>query len=106
MGGGVSFYEGIMHLRQPAVIESPAWNYATLGAAFVFEGITWMFGWAAFSKTRKDKPILKAIHVSKDPTSFTVLLKDSTALIGLIIAFLGILLSSRYNCRISTALRR
>ena len=96
-GGGVSVYEGIIHLWHPTAIESPVWNYATLGLAFVFEGISWMFGWAAFSKTRKGKPVLEAIHVSKDPTSFTVLLEDSTALLGLVIAFIGIFLSSNFG---------
>ena len=41
--------------------------------------------------------MLEAIHVSKDPTSFTVLLEDSTALLGLVIAFIGIFLSSNFG---------
>lgn len=97
VGGGVSIYEGISHLQHPVKIENPIWNYAVLGFSVVFESISWFYGWKAFSKTRNGKSILKAIHVSKDPTSFTVLLEDSTALIGLIIAFLGVFLGHEFD---------
>ncbi|MEP6900426.1 MAG: cation diffusion facilitator family transporter [Actinomycetota bacterium] len=97
VGGGVSIYEGVSHLQQPVEISNPVWNYAVLGFSVVFEGISWFYGWKAFRKTRKGNSILKTIHVSKDPTSFTVLLEDSTALIGLIIAFLGVFLGHEFN---------
>jgi cation diffusion facilitator family transporter len=97
VGGGVSIYEGISHIMHPAVIEKPVWSYAVLGISFVFEGITWILGWKAFSATRKDKTILQAIHVSKDPTNFTVVLEDSTAILGLLIAFLGTLAGQFLN---------
>jgi cation diffusion facilitator family transporter len=97
VGGGISVYEGILHLQQPVEIENPVWNYAVLGVSFVFESVTLIFGWRAFSKTRNGRPIFRAIHVSKDPTSFTVVLEDSTALIGLAIAFFGILFSRQFN---------
>ena len=90
VGGGVSIYEGISHLQHPAEIEKPLWNYAVLGFSVVFEGISWVFGWRAFRKTKKGRGVFEAIHVSKDPTNFTVVLEDSTALIGLVIAFLGV----------------
>ena len=97
VGGGVSIFQGVSHLMHPAEIENVGWNYAVLGASFVFEGITWIFGWRAFSKTRNGKPIIEAIHVSKDPTSFTVVLEDSTALVGLVIAFLGVYFGHEYG---------
>jgi cation diffusion facilitator family transporter len=97
IGGGVSVYEGILHLISPVAIESPIWNYAVLGFSFVFEGISWTFGWRAFSRTRNGRPVLETIHVSKDPTSFTVVLEDSTALVGLVVAFFGIFLSNQFG---------
>lgn len=97
VGGGVSIYEGITHLKNPVQIENPVWNYAVLGFSFLFESISWYYGWLAFRKTRRGKSIITAIHVSKDPTSFTVLLEDSTALAGLIIAFLGVFLGHEFN---------
>lgn len=97
VGGGVSVYEGIRHLRHPAVIENPTWNYVVLGISFVFEATTWVFGWRAFSKTRKGKSTLEAIHVSKDPTNFTVVLEDTTAILGLMVAFFGVFLSDQFG---------
>ena len=97
VGGGLSIYQGIGRLRQPVAIENAGWNYAVLGMSFVFEGISWYYGWRAFSKTRRGKSVIETMHISKDPTSFTVVLEDSTALIGLLIAFFGIFLGSTFS---------
>jgi cation diffusion facilitator family transporter len=90
VGGGMSAYEGFTHIAHPTPPESPAWSYAVLAFAFVFEGVSWVFGWKAFSAERGRRGVLEAIHVSKDPASFTVLLEDSAALLGLVFAFLGV----------------
>jgi cation diffusion facilitator family transporter len=92
VGGGMSAYEGITHLSHPNLPGNPAWSYAVLGLAFVFEGTSWLFGWKAFSAEKGSKGILETIHDTKDPTSFSVLLEDSAALLGLVFAFLGIFL--------------
>ena len=55
------------------------------------------FVWKAFDKVRRGKPVIEAIQASKDPTTFTVLLEDSTALIGLAIAFFGIFLGQLFD---------
>jgi cation diffusion facilitator family transporter len=90
IGGGVSIYEGVTHLIHPEQIVDPVWNYSVLGLSAVFESITWYFGWKAFSKTLRGHSPLRAIQLSKDPTSFTVVLEDTAALAGLLIAFLGV----------------
>src|SRR5574337_2008400 len=41
-GAGVSFYEGVMHIRQPEAIQHPLVNYAVLGISFLFEGASWL----------------------------------------------------------------
>jgi len=88
-------YEGIMHILHPTSPERPAWSYAVLGIATVFEGTTWLFGWKAFKTERGRKGVLQTIHETKDPSSFTVLLEDSAALLGLVFAFLGIFLGTQ-----------
>jgi cation diffusion facilitator family transporter len=95
VGGGMSTYEGIMHILHPARTENLGWSYTVLAIAGVFEATTWLFGWKAFSAERGRRGVLEAIHESKDPTSFTVLLEDSAALLGLLVAFLGIFLGSQ-----------
>jgi cation diffusion facilitator family transporter len=97
VGGGMSAYEGITHLSHPTLPGNPAWSYAVLGLAFVFESTSWLFGWKAFSAEKGSKGVLETIHVTKDPTSFSVLLEDSAALLGLIIAFLGIFLGRQLD---------
>src|SRR6185369_6951021 len=95
VGGGMSVYEGIEHILHPRFTENVGWSYAVLGMAVVFEGTSWLFGWKAFSAERGRKGVLEAIHETKDPSTFTVLLEDSAALLGLIFAFAGIFLGSQ-----------
>ena len=95
VGGGMSVYEGITHILHPTLPEKPVWSYAVLGIATVFEGTTWLFGWKAFKTERGGKGVFQAIHETKDPSSFTVLLEDSAALLGLVFAFLGIFLGTQ-----------
>jgi cation diffusion facilitator family transporter len=93
VGGGMSLYEGLTHLSHPTSIENAKWNYIVLGISAGFESTTWYFGWKAFSKERRGRGVIEAIHKTKDPTSFSVLLEDSAALVGLLVASLGIFLS-------------
>lgn len=91
LGAGVSFYEGIRHIIEPEPIQNPGWNYAVLGASFVFEGVSWVIALREFRSQKGKLGYFEAIRRSKDPTTFTVLLEDSAALVGLAIAFAGIL---------------
>jgi cation diffusion facilitator family transporter len=97
IGGGVSIWEGVGQIRHPEPIRDVAWNYGVLGLSFIFEGITLILGWRAFSKVRRGRSILQAMHLSKDPTSFSVVLEDSAALLGLVVAFLGVLLGNQFG---------
>jgi len=90
LGAGVSFYEGVSHLLDPHAIERPLLNYGVLAAAFVFEGISWWFTLKAFRRTKGKQGYFEAFRASKDPSTFTVLFEDTAALIGLVIAFVGV----------------
>lgn len=93
VGAGVSAYEGVIHIRHPEMIDQVWINFVVLGFAFVFEGISWIFGWKTFSRVRKSRPIWATVVASKDPTSFIVLFEDSAALIGIVIAAIATYLS-------------
>jgi cation diffusion facilitator family transporter len=94
VGACLSVLEGVHSLLKPQPLEDPLVNYAVLGAALVFEGISWFVSFRAFRRTLRAPGYLRAIHKSKDPTNFVVLLEDSAAIIGLVIAFVGVFLSA------------
>ena len=91
-GAGVSVYEGVTHIRQPEPLRSPTINYVVLAVAFVFEGASWLIALREFNSDRRCS-WWQAIRASKDPATFTVLFEDSAALVGLLIAAVGVWLS-------------
>lgn len=97
LGGGMSIYEGIQHIRHPEPLTDPKWNYIVLAAATVFEGISFGIGLHAVFKTKGEKPFWKALHDSKDPGTFTVVAEDSAALAGLGLAAIGIFASHYFG---------
>jgi cation diffusion facilitator family transporter len=92
VGAGVSIYEGIHKVQHPATITNVGINYAVLSFAMIFEGGAWWVAFRAFETTRGKRSLIAAIRDSKDPSIFTVLLEDTAAMLGLLIAFLGIAL--------------
>ncbi|MEM9933423.1 MAG: cation diffusion facilitator family transporter [Bacteroidota bacterium] len=97
IGGGMSFYEGIEHLKNPEPIGDPTLSYIVLIAAMVFEGIALVLAVKSFNKVRGRTPFWQAIKTSKDPTTFAVIFEDSAALLGLIVALLGVYLGHTFQ---------
>lgn len=93
LGGGVSFYEGVIHLRHAQALRDPFWNYVVLAAAFVFEGASFTIAWRKFRTEAGERPLWQALRMSKDPSTYTVLAEDAAALTGLLIAGAGIALA-------------
>jgi cation diffusion facilitator family transporter len=93
VGSGVSIYEGIHHVRHPAVIENPMINYIVLSLALLFEGAAWFFAFKEFGKIKGQRGYIEAVKRGKDPSMFVVLFEDSAAMLGLLIALLGIWLT-------------
>lgn len=95
LGGGVSVYEGVHHLTHPGELGDPFWSYVVLGAAFVFEGSSWTIAIReTHSRKRPDESRWQAFRRSKDPALYTVVAEDSAALVGLLVAALGVWLTS------------
>lgn len=97
IGGGMSFYKGISHIEHPSPLTDPFWSYIVLGFAFIFEGIALIVALKSFRKFKGKKSYYEAIKLSKDPANFAVILEDSAALLGLIVAFAGLFLSHYFN---------
>ncbi|MBX0291607.1 cation diffusion facilitator family transporter [Hymenobacter sp. HSC-4F20] len=90
VGGGMSFYEGVEHLKHPAPITDPTWNYVVLGLSLVFEGISFFLAFREFNKSRGDAGFWATLGRSKDPSVFAILMEDLAALLGLVIALGGV----------------
>jgi cation diffusion facilitator family transporter len=92
-GGGMSIYEGLLHMRHPSPLENPLINYVVLALAALFESISFTVAWREFRQTRSGRSVWATVHTSKDPSLFTVVFEDTAALAGLTVAFLGVFLS-------------
>ncbi|MEH2061183.1 MAG: cation diffusion facilitator family transporter [Nostoc sp.] len=97
IGGGMSIYEGITHLINPSPLEDPRWNYIVLGIAILLEGYSWTVALKEFLPTKGKQNFWQAIKNSKDPTVFTILFEDSAAILGLLVALIGIFFGHLFN---------
>ena len=97
VGGGVSAYEGVLHMLDPEPLRDAMWNYVVLGIAAVFEGGSFFVALRQFMKGKGPATFWRALKVSKDPTTYTVLAEDSAALAGLAAVAAGIYASHRLD---------
>ena len=100
LGAGVSLYEGTAHLQHAIASgghlehETPfTINYIVLGVSFLFELGAWIIAFREFDEARGDIPFFRAIRQGKDPSMFVVLFEDTGAGLGLVFAFVGVLLT-------------
>ncbi|MGP1386728.1 MAG: cation diffusion facilitator family transporter [Thainema sp.] len=95
LGGGISIYEGLHSLHEPELSRNPLVSYAVLAAAAVFEGTALLISLHEFKQSypTKNQNLWRSLRKSKDPCAFVVIFEDFAALIGLAIAFTGVLVS-------------
>jgi len=95
LGGGMSIYEGIAHLGHPEVPRDPAWIYSVLGIAFVVEAAALRV--ALGELDGKGSGLWKRLRACKDPRVFVPVAEDLAALIGVVVAFLGVFLARTFD---------
>jgi cation diffusion facilitator family transporter len=98
LGGAFSIYEGVLKVMDPEPL-SRAWvNFVVLGLAIMFEGGSFA---VAFREHRRragrGSRLISAIRLSKDPSLFAILLEDAGALIGLVIALVGVTIATFFH---------
>jgi cation diffusion facilitator family transporter len=96
LGGGVSIYEGIDSFENPEVGGRAIVSYIVLGVAAIFEGTALTISIRQFNKTyprKAEVSLWQAIRDSKDPSAFIVIVEDAAALVGIAIAFAGVMLT-------------
>ncbi|PFG42692.1 cation diffusion facilitator family transporter [Isoptericola jiangsuensis] len=93
VGAGVSVVHGIQELVHPEPAENLGIAYAVLGVAFVLEGISFLQAVrqarAGARASRQD--VLDHVVGTSDPTLRAVVAEDAAALVGLVVAFAGVL---------------
>ena len=97
LGAGISFYEGLSRVMDPHEMSDPFVNYIVLSLAIVFEAAAWTVAFREFRKGKGKRGWMAEIRHSKDPTKFTILFEDSAAMLGLIVALIGIALAQHLD---------
>ncbi|MCU1404027.1 MAG: cation transporter, partial [Glaciihabitans sp.] len=93
VGGVFSIYEGIEKLQEPHEIDTPWLPIAVLLVAMVAEGLSFRTAMRESNHTRGKQSWIQFIRRAKAPELPVVLLEDFAALIGLVLALLGVGLS-------------
>jgi len=95
VGATYAIYEGIEKLRHPHAPTNLSWAYWVLAISFVLESGS--IGLALYQEINEAHheglSFREYLRESKDPTAKTVLFEDSAALIGIIIAATGLVLT-------------
>ncbi|VAV93145.1 Cation transport protein [hydrothermal vent metagenome] len=97
VGAGVSLYEGIIKVISPHPVTDIYINYIVLGIAVVFEAGAWSIAFKEFRASQSEPSMIRSVLRSKDPTIFTVLFEDTAALLGLLVAFIGLMVGDLLN---------
>ncbi|OQY03780.1 MAG: hypothetical protein B6I20_04355 [Bacteroidetes bacterium 4572_117] len=92
LGGGIALYEGIEHVLHPKELKNVVWNYVVLIGAIIFEGTSLYVALKEFNKTRGNNSLIKELVDTKDSSTAAVVIEDSAALLGLLIALFSVFL--------------
>jgi cation diffusion facilitator family transporter len=93
IGGVFSVYEGIGKIQHPHELEVPWLPLAVLVIAMVLESFSLRTALREARPHRGDQSWLRFIRRAKAPELPVLLLEDTAALTGLVLAFLGVLLT-------------
>lgn len=99
VGSTYAIYEGINKLSHPHPPQNLEWAYLVLGISFLLE--TGSISLAIYQEMKEahheGMPFKEYLRQSKDPTAKTVLFEDSAALLGILIAAVGIYLTDHHT---------
>jgi cation diffusion facilitator family transporter len=99
VGSTYAIYEGILKLKHPHAPENLQWAYLVLAISFLLEGCS--IALAIYQETKEARhdglKLFAYLRESKDPTAKTVIFEDSAALLGILIAAGGLLLTEYHS---------
>ncbi|HEX3596082.1 MAG TPA: cation diffusion facilitator family transporter [Polyangiaceae bacterium] len=97
VGGGMSLFQGIVHLWHPRALRDAGLTYLVLGVSFALEFASFVIGLRKLAEKRGDRTLLTTWQDSKDPAVFTVVAEDGAALAGILFAFTGVFGSTHFH---------
>lgn len=97
LGGGIAIYEGIHHLIEPSAVENVKINYIVLGLAIVFEGTSLIVALREFRKDNGKYGLIQSMRRSKDSSSFAIIIEDFGAIVGLVVALIGLMIGDFFG---------
>ena len=94
LGAGYSIYEGVHAIRVPEELTGLTIPYVVLGVSFLFEGASWLKAVRQLRAEAEEKGrgFFEHLRITPDPTAKTVAFEDTAALIGLVLAAVGVTL--------------
>jgi cation diffusion facilitator family transporter len=99
VGSTYAIYEGVAKLRHPHPPENLQWAYWVLAISFVLEAGSICL--AIYQEVKEahheGQTFFTYLRESKDPTAKTVIFEDSAALLGIVIAGIGIYLTEHHS---------
>ncbi|HXR71296.1 cation diffusion facilitator family transporter [Actinocrinis sp.] len=93
LGGLFAVYEGVEKISHPHPLENWAWPVGVLLFAMIAEGFSFRTAIAESNHERGEQSWPQFVRHAKAPELPVVLLEDFGALIGLVLAFFGVLLT-------------
>ncbi|MFO0673808.1 MAG: cation diffusion facilitator family transporter [Polyangiaceae bacterium] len=95
LGGVFAISEGVEKLRHPSHESHgvPIAPLVVLVVSIAAEGGSFMVAFKEFNKSRKGQTFFRALFGGKDPTIPLVLLEDTGAIVGLVVALVAVALS-------------
>ncbi len=90
LGGCFALYEGINKLFHPHDLQNPGWAVAILGIGIVFEGLSLRTAVVEARQSKTQASWWTYIRRTKNPELPVILLEDLGALLGLVLALIGV----------------
>ena len=87
MGGLVAIYNGVDKILHPEPVTQPAWGFGILVVALVLDGISLFNARRTANKGRRSWQ--RYVKTAKEPEVMVILLEDSAAVTGVMLALVG-----------------
>jgi cation diffusion facilitator family transporter len=93
VGGLFAVYEGFHKIGNPEGIHDAAWAIGVLFVAAALEGFSFRTAVREANRSRGEASLVRYIRETRTPELQVVLMEDSGALVGLVLALIGVTLS-------------